>query len=273
MNDQNTKHIHRITALILLAAIVFYFFFQVNKRSPFVEANPFATDPYDAVGSIATQVALLISLLSYARVLRQRDDPPQAKERLILHGNILVLAAISITLCSDAIAEFVLPIPASLWRNILIIELGSMFIFTVICGLLLWQVFKGLLTSAPPTNLTPADAIDDLWSLVRVPVLKGRAIFPPPMVEWVNQINSDHLFAHLHWVNPRMHPWCFTGALGLMVGVLLILAKLQEGLPPSLGIGLVVMGIFISVEFVAAMLGFALFGGYLGLRPAYKKNY
>lgn len=67
MNDQNTKHIHRITALILLAAIVFYFFFQVNKRSPLVEANPFATDPYDAVGSITTQVALLISLLSYAR--------------------------------------------------------------------------------------------------------------------------------------------------------------------------------------------------------------
>jgi hypothetical protein len=273
MNDQNTKRIHRITALILLAAIVFYFFFQVNKRSPFVEANPFAVDPYDAVGSIAIQVALLISLLSFGRVLRQRDDPAQAKERLILHGNILVLATIFITLCSDAIAEFVLPMSASLWRNILIIELGSMFIFTVICGLLLWQVFKGMPTSTPPTNLTPADAIDDLWSLVRVPVTRAQVILPPPLVEWVMQMNSNRLFSHMEWLDPRRHAWRFTGAVGLMVGLLLILAKLQEGLPPSLGIGLVVMGIFISVEFVATLLGFALFGGYLGLRPAFKKNY
>jgi hypothetical protein len=271
MNCRSIKRIHRVTALILVTAFFFFLFFQVNKRSPFVEANPFAVDPYDAVGSITIQLALLISILSYARVLRSREDRAQAKERLILHGNILVLAAILVTLCSDAVAEFVQPVPPSSWGNILIIELGSMFLLTLICGLVLWVVFRGMPTPIPPTNLTPADAIEDLWSLVRVPVVKGEVIFPPPMVAWVKRFNNDLLFARVHWLNPRKHPWLFTGAVGLLVGVLLIVAQLQEGLPPSLATGLLVMGIFISVEFVAALVGFAIFGGYLGLRPTFNK--
>jgi len=45
-------------------------------------------------------------------------------------------------------------------------------------------------------------------------------------------------------------------------------AQLQEGFPPSLMIGLVVAGIFISAEFAATLVGFAILGGYLGLRPS-----
>ena len=272
MSGQNSKPIHRVTALILLAAVIFYLFFQVNKRSPFVEANPFAMDPYDAVGSIAIQVAMLISLLSYARILRMRDDPAQDKERLVLHGNILALAAIFITLCSDAVAEFVQPIPPTAWKYILVIELGGMFLLTLICALALWAVFNELSTSPPPTNLTPADAIDDLWSLVRVPVVQAAATFSSPLVDWVKRFNSDRLFSRLPQLDPRMHPWRFTGAAGLLVGILLIMVQLQEGLPPNLGIGLLLMGIFLSVEFVAALVGLAIFGGYLGLRPTYKRK-
>jgi hypothetical protein len=272
MNDHSVKRIHKVTALIFLTAIIFYLFFQINKRSPFVEANPFANDPYDAVGSIAIQVALLISLLSYGRVIRWRDDPGQANQRLILHGNILVLVAIFITLCSDALAELVQPTSSTLWSNILRLELGLMFILSLVCALALWVVFRGVSTTPPPPNLTPADAIDDLWSLVRVPIGRSSSVFPPAMVEWVKRFNSDFLFAHIPWVNPRLHPWRFTAAVGLLVGVLLVIAKLQEGLPPSLAIGVLVMGISISVELVATLLGFAIFGGYLGLRPALIKK-
>jgi hypothetical protein len=273
MNNLNAKRIHQVTALIFTTAIIFYMFFQINKRSPFVEANPFAVDPYDAVGSIAIQVSLLISILSYARVLRMRNDATQTKERLVLHGNILVLAAIFITLCSDAIAEFVQPIASSLMSYLLRIELGLMLILTLACALALWVVFRVILTGSPPPNLTPADAMDDLWSLVRIPVVRGSSVFPPAMVEWVKRFNSDLLFARIPCINPRLHPWRFTTAVGLLVGVLLVIAQLQEGPPPSVGIGLLLAGIFISVELVATILGFAIFGGYLGLRPALiKKN-
>ena len=119
------------------------------------------------------------------------------------------------------------------------IELGLMFILTLVCALALWVVFRGIPTASPPTNLTPADAIDDLWSLVRVPVKEVSSVFPPAMVEWVKRFNSDLLFARIPWVNPRLHPWRFTTAVGLLVGVLLVIAQLQEGPPPSLGYWLV----------------------------------
>jgi hypothetical protein len=273
MNSAPTHRIHRLTALVLLAAFVFYLFFQVNKGSPFVEANPFANDPYDAVGSMAFQVALLIGLLTYARVLRWRDDPMQeTKGRLILRGNILVLAAIFVTLCADAVAEIVQPMPPSYWKEVLRVELGLMFLLTLGCGLTLWVSFRGVRTAPPPSDLTPADCLDDLWSLVRISVVRAGAIFPPAWVEWVRHFNSDKLFARAPWIDPRHHSWRFACAVGLLVGAGLTLAQLQEGLPPSLGIGLLVVGIFVSVEFVATLVGFAIFGGYLGLRPAFKKK-
>ena len=273
MVEQTIKHIHRVTALIFVAAIAFYLFFQINKRSPFVEANPFAVDPYDAVGSIAIQVALLISLLTYARVIRWRNDPNQDKGRLILRGNILVLATIAITLLTDLVAEILRPMPSSVWVNILRLELGLMYLVTFICGVGIWVVFRGVQTASPGSNLTPADAIDDLWSLVRVPMMKAGAIFPPAIVGWVSRFTSDRLFTRVGWLDPRKHPWRFTTAMGFLVGVMLVvLTQLQEGSPPSLAIGLLVAAIYISVELVAILAGFSLFGGYLGLRPTFNKE-
>jgi hypothetical protein len=49
--DRHTiQRIHRVTAWIFTAAILFALFFQVNKGGPFREVNPFGVDPYDAVG-------------------------------------------------------------------------------------------------------------------------------------------------------------------------------------------------------------------------------
>ncbi len=273
MNHQIIKRLHHFTALILVTTIVFYLFFQINKRTPFVDANPFAVDPYDAVGSIAIQLALFTGLLTYSRVLRWRDDPTQAgKARLILHGNILALATIFTTLCADTLAEILQPMPASVWGYILRIELSGMFLLTFVCGFALWIAFRGVPTVPSPTDLTPADAIDDLWSLVRVPVLKASVVFPSRLVGWIKSFNSDRLFKRTPWIDPRQHPWRFVCGVGLLVGMMVWLAGFQEGLPPSLGIGLLMAGIFISVELVAILTGFALFGGYLGLRPKFWRN-
>jgi hypothetical protein len=123
-------------------------------------------------------------------------------------------------------------------------------------------------TSTPPRDLTPADGIDDLLTLVRVPVRIANAFLPDAFVEWVLRFDSDGLFSRAPWLNPRTHPWRFACILGLLVGVGLLLAQLQEGLPPSLMIGLIVAGIFISAEFIATLVAFLLLGGYLGLRPS-----
>jgi hypothetical protein len=273
LNTEAVRRVHRVTALIALAGIVFYLFFQINKGGPFQDINPFAEDPYDAVGSFAFQAALLIVILTYSRALRLKSDPAEAiKARLILRGNGLVLFAIGITLVADAVAEITGSIPLSYWGNVLLIELGLMVLLTAICIIALVVVFRRIQPAAPPRNLTPADGIDDLWTLVRFPVAHFGKALPLAFVEWVKRFNSDRLFARLPWLNPRIHPWRFACALGLLVGVGLAVAQLQEGFPPSLMIGLLVAGIFISGEFVATLAGFAIFGGYLGLRPSFNLN-
>ncbi len=273
MTQRTIQRIHRVTALIAFAAIVFYLFFQINKSGPFRDINPFGVDPYDAVGSFALQGALLIGLLTYARALRLRDAPTQAtKTRLILRGNRLVLLAILVTLIADAIAEIAGRSPPSYWGNVLRVELALMFLLAVLCAMALRAVFSSIQTVPPPRDLTPADGIDDLWTLVRVPVAKASAILPHAFAEWIQRFNSDWLFARVPWLDPRPHPWRFAGMLGLLVGVGLALAQLQEGLPPSLKTGVLVAGIFISAELGATLLGFALFGGYLGLRPPFGKH-
>jgi len=103
-------------------------------------------------------------------------------------------------------------------------------------------------------------------------VARSSLVLPRGIVEWVKRFDSNRFFARVAWLNPRTHPWRFACALGLLVGAGLALAQLQEGLPPSLMIGLLVTGIFISAEFAATLLGYALFGGYLGLRPSFTKN-
>lgn len=273
MNIESIRRVHRVTVLITLTGLIFYPFFQINKGGPFRDINPFGDDPYDAIGSFAFQAALLIGILTYSRALRLKGDPEQVlKVRLILRGNGLVLFAIGITLMADAVAEILHPLPSSYWGNVLLFELGAMFLLTAICIIALAVVFRCLQPAAPPRDLTPADGIDDLWTLVRSPVsLFGKAL-PDKFVEWVKRFNSDRLFARAPWLNPRTHPWRFACALGLLVGVGLTLAQLQEGPPPSLMIGLLLAGIFISVEFLATLAGFAIFGGYLGLRPIFDVN-
>jgi hypothetical protein len=155
---------------------------------------------HKAVGSFAIQGALLIGLLTYARALRLRDDPAQAtKTHLILHGNVLVLFAILVTLIADVIAEIVNQLPPSYWGNVLLVELALMFLLALICVIALIVVFRRIQTAALPRDLTSADGIDDLWTLVRVPVTKASVVVAVPraFVEWVKRFNNDGLFAHI----------------------------------------------------------------------------
>jgi hypothetical protein len=152
------------------------------------------------------------------------------------------------------------------------IELAAMVLLTMVCVLAVGFGFRRMQLVAPPQDLTPADGIDDLWTLVQIPVTRFSAALPRGFVEWVQRFESDWLFARVPWLNPRRHPWRFACTLGFLGGVGLAVAQLREGFPPNLSTGLVVAGIFISAEFAATLAGFAIFGGYLGLRPTFNAN-
>lgn len=268
MTTQELRIVHRTAMLHFALALGFLGFFQLSKASPLREVNPFGDDPYDAVGSVAVQLALLCGALSYARALRllhTRDEVP--KTRLILRGDLIVLTAVFTALAADGFAEAARPQPASFLGSILLLALLGLASLGCVCSILLARAFSRIQFAPAPTGLTPADAIDDLWTLIRLPLSRAAPLLPRPILNWIEHFSSDRLFSRLRWLDPRLHPWRFAALVGVLSGGLLTAAQFREGLPPSAKSAIIVASIIISVEASATMVGFALFGGQLGLRP------
>jgi len=208
-----------------------------------------------------------VSWASFARALRFCEDPSQViKLRLILRGNSLVLLTVLVALLTDVVAVLLHPLSPSYWSGALLTELALMFLLVLCAALVLFSTFRRWHLGPSPRGLTLADGIDDLWTLVRVPITKAEAFLPRTFVDWVRSFDSDRAFAHTRWLHPRTHPWRFVGLLGVLAGFGLTLAEWREGPPPSLAIGVLVAAIFVGGELIASLVGFALLGGYLGLR-------
>lgn len=91
----------------LVLAVLFYAFFQISKHNAaLAQVNPFAEDPYDAVGSFGVQFALFAGLLSLVRAFRpyQSSDVLKNQELLLLRGEYLLCLSVMITLAADIVA-------------------------------------------------------------------------------------------------------------------------------------------------------------------------
>ena len=88
MKASGVQRLHRVTTFVLLLVGVFGVFFQVSKARPFGDINPFAQDPYDAIGSFGVQAALVVGVLSFARVVRMRNDPSQSR-KIYISGELV----------------------------------------------------------------------------------------------------------------------------------------------------------------------------------------
>ena len=87
-------------------SILFYFFFDYCKHAPGIGvSNPFAEDPYDAVGSFGIQLAFLSALLMLVCVFRpypQKEAAP-CQVLLTLRAGLAALLSVAITLAADGI--------------------------------------------------------------------------------------------------------------------------------------------------------------------------
>lgn len=264
-------HLAAITAVI--AALAFLVLFQAGKVSPFREVIPFGEDPYDAIGSIAVQLALFCALLSYARADRVRRSPQELpKAPLAIRGIDIVIACIFTTLMADTIAEASHQAVSGTWESALLLGLVALGLLAIMCAVLAQRAAASFSFVTPPSDLTPADAIDDLWVLVQLPLRPVSRLAPSSFGDWLEEFTSDRFFAPFPWLNPRSHPWRFATFAGLAAGALLLAFQFREGLPPSFASGLAVASIFFFVELAASLTGFALLGGFLGLRPAKSRN-
>jgi hypothetical protein len=92
---------------LLFIGLLFAFFFDRSKHLPLVaKSNPFADDPYDAIGSIAVQLVLFLVLISLLRAFRPYPGrTPSARElSLIPKASLFGMIAICITLLGDLVA-------------------------------------------------------------------------------------------------------------------------------------------------------------------------
>lgn len=135
--------------LILALAVVFYLFWQLCKQQPaLAQAATFTEDPYDAVGSFGTQLALLIGFIGVVRAFR--PTPPNKltdnQQLLLVRGMYFTCLSIAVTLGADVVAMLRYPgvwfgMPAGFALAALV---GGM---TLLDLLMVWQVHRSARTS------------------------------------------------------------------------------------------------------------------------------
>jgi hypothetical protein len=266
----------RATITAFITALVFYTLFQLSKIPTISNVSPFADDPYDIVPSIAFQIALLAALLSLARLASIRDElGMRQRARLILHGILLVELSLVATLLTDGIAIGTnLPLVFSTPLAFLFIGLGLLVALAVVQGYLLVKDWRELRPVAyQPVENPLGLTIRDCWTLVAL--VAGWVANPAARLKslWQHVDNLVHKTGRawqlkLPFIDPDYHPWRFALLVACAMGILIFLGMiLGEGLPPSFSVGVKVFFVFFSIEMVAVLSGFALFGRFLGLRP------
>jgi hypothetical protein len=258
---------------------MFWTLFQLSKKTPIQAINPFAEDPYDAVASIAFQVALLLAVLNVARLIHRGAAGPQG--RYIMRGNLLIVLSIAVTLVVDMIAIAQKPgmLDGSIWSTALIGGMALLATMMLISAAALIRAQSFMSQLPAETIVNPrgvlADAIEDIFVLITWPAAWlirrigwPKALLVLPQTVWI-RAEETPLFG---WVHPRQHPWRFAVMLGLGAGIGLSLVHffLEGGLSvptAPLNIILLISAIFIGIELAATLAGYLLFGGYLGLRP------
>lgn len=261
------KEVHRLAILTTITSLVFWVFFAWSKSQPFAEVNPFAVDPYDAIGSFAFQLAIALSILSLARSFQQRRNVNNLQRfPFILRGIAVALFAIVITIVGDGIAimQQTTLVFASTRGIYLLIGLAVV-AFCAIINLTLYirgVIHTRRLPEPIGASSSLGEALNDVYLMVLIPVLR---IFPQRknIDQWLK--NKAVRFA---WLSPSTHPWRFVIGLGIALGLLIPIAEfIKEGLPDHFQLALLVIAIFLLGELGAILLGFLVFGGFLGLRP------
>ena len=143
-------------------------------------------------------------------------------------------------------------------------------ILTIVTGIIFLFGLVWALGTAISPSLDPPfeDVIDDL--VITYQWQKAHANPSNPLHALDKMIGKlltlPLLRSIIHWLNPRRHPWNVVIVLGICMGIALLLAEFNgEGVPPQLGRLALVASIFISVEFVGVLAGYALLAKPAGL--------
>jgi hypothetical protein len=286
---------HKVNAgVVLVLAALFYQAFMFPKHDAVLSMIiPFGDDPYDAVGSFAMIVGMMVAFLSLGRAFRPyrlNSASIETQVYLVRAQTYVVLAVVS-TLVSDAVALARHPF---MWatapeRNELLALLGGMAILVTAVEVLIRHSTRDLI----PTGARPGRTRAVVVGLAGVLIL---AVYPEHMIQGIAThlltvvAGALILFATMRSLltvlvpyetntaereatdeQPgfgRMRRWGIVLLVGFLLGVLLFVGETSEGTGRmSLGQTVFVATVFAGLSTVGLATAYAFLGTPLGLGP------
>ena len=182
MRIQTARSSKTISFVVFLLTIFFVAFFDNSKNIPLLAAvNPFADDPYDAVGSFGIQLAFFAAILSLMRSFRPyaTKEIPSNQQLLILRGETVTLLSIIVTLTADIVALLRYP---SMWMN----TFGGMILAGLVAGLVSVTILVSLMLYRMVVKSPFAFANRSWTRIILFPVsIFVLAIYPADLLETV----------------------------------------------------------------------------------------
>ncbi len=270
---------------------VFCWAFMLAKHDPSLrKIIPFGEDPYDAVGSFASIIGVLVAVISLVRAFRPyREYPSSAQRVYLVRSQEAVVLAVLITLAADAIAMARHP---TMWlgtasRGRLLALLGGLAIVTAFVQ---WAVSTSRrelkeTRSAPcrKTVLVPLLAIFVLsiyperlingiiTHLLTITV--GDLILFAPMWALLTALvpYKDERRAEkpIHSVfSSALRRWGIVTMVGFLVGALAFFGEMSEGTcgMPVFRLAFVAC-VFVALGLTGLLIAYAFLGRPLGLAP------
>ncbi|HLW81324.1 MAG TPA: hypothetical protein VKS20_04710 [Candidatus Acidoferrales bacterium] len=288
--DTNRKF--KISSLFtFILAVLSYFFFMHAKHDPALsKVNPFAEDPYDAVGSFSIQAATFLGILCLVRAFRapRANAPLRVKESLFLRAQMATILSVAVTLTSDAVAMIRHP---SLWFGLpagyrLLVLLTGMAVLTAIMGVSIRRSALSMDLQATPAVWMRAIAVSlvTVLALFLYPqtfrhgligalftVLFGALIlfastwaWTTALVSGLADVSTPEGAPAFSSSSQRKYGWGIVILAGILIGLFFVAGEASEGsgiphaklaLVVSAYIGLETAGIMIGYGFLAKPLG------------------
>ena len=275
----------KISAIIAIAlALLFSVFFDTTKHNPFLSAvNPFAEDPYDAIGSFALQAVILLGFLALFRAFRpyRKERPSHEGHLLLVRTQITIVLAALVTLAGDLVA---LIRHVSLWSGtragvILIVLVIGFFMLSIALGMAIQNSAKDVLQSRPRNSLHRPVIISLLFLLVlffypeRITesifgtlftVTVGATLLFMSVWAWGNFL-SPVLPTSSKTVLPGWL-WFVVILMAIFLGLTIVLRELSEGGGMiDFAQSAFIISVYIGLEVAGVVIGYAFLGKFLGI--------
>ena len=264
--DPATRAVLDAATATFVAVICFGILVGISTQLRSVRPQaPWEVDPYDAVASFAMLFVPIVAVLTWVRCVRWRHEAvyPSFAIVEIIRGCAVSLFAIAVTDAAylAAVAQHGLPEDASLRAELLGL-LGVSVVTVVVASLLLVPVSSQRRWRRSENALSGEhDAVDDVAELLRSAPTKLPAVHELC-------VRTAGLLVPLAGSNagPRRHPWLFVATVSGAAGVAMAASEfVHEGLPPNVGVGILLVALFGAIIMVSGLVGYALVGRYLHL--------